>query len=269
MMSLISKLLFFITFACFHIRVSFAYDQTLLQFLKRLKNQISSKKNQILDLLLHVDPRVTSSLIYKEVYEAAETSNLKSQLFDEKPVQIFRYDVFPGMVGNSLGNYFASVACAHVTGMHFVSIKERHDNNNFHRVFPMIIPHENPLPDNQHELYQKTISEKCTCEMFCWRAGQPWEKIIPFIRDTMRRALDTQLVVSSGGVFPQYSGFELSTETDTFTVPAKTFLPLFPDVAIHFRCSGNNQTYCLHISQVPLLFLYGAFFSVVICPISS
>ena len=208
---------------------AFSYHE-MLHELRRLQKRIQHNATLFAEVSKY-DPDTPAQLIFKEKVLHTETNGL--------PVLLKRIDLSPHTIGNHLGVYFDSIACAQITGMHFIGLSPRVDNDPFTTVFPFIIPHQNPMPSGDYPAMLTKVKEKCPCDRHCWTKDMPWEHIIPFMRQVMSDGLTFHLTTPKNGYLPVYQGLSLHNETDIYSVDPNDFLPLLPDVAIHYRCSDN------------------------------
>jgi hypothetical protein len=201
----------------------------LLRELKRIQNEINH--NQTLLKEYGHDPDTPAQVLFlHNVYASVSTL----------PILYWMIDFPAGTIGNHIGAYFDSIGCASASGMHFVGLSPRVEPNEpFNNAFPHIIVHHSPLPSNNRDLWINTVSNKCKCHRYCWNVGQPWETIIPKIRQIMASAVHLHAYSVKHGILPETHGLVLNYKTDIFTTDLNEFLPLFPDVAIHYRCSDN------------------------------
>ena len=221
-----SIILFILAMICGHL----ALDKNVnyFQLTKELRKIQQKINHKLMDSYGH-DPDTPAQVLFKDKTFVDE--------FNGMPILVWQIDFPSHTIGNHLGTYFDSIACAHATGMHFIGLSPRHDPNEpFHTAFPHIIPHLNPLPNNRRDLWEKEINAKCSCDRYCWVLDQPWEDYIPQIRRMMLDASRLHVLNPRHGYLPEYLGMPLSNETDLYTVPQHSYLPLFPDVAVHYRC---------------------------------
>jgi len=157
------------------------------------------------------------------------------------PILYWQIDLPGHTMGNHLGTYFDSMACAYKSGLHFIGLSPRIESGNepFYNAFPHLVPHLNPTTITDRNKLKQIVNKHCSCGRYCWRRGQVWESIIPRMRQIMKDAIRMHLTQPRHGVFLEYTGLLLDKEKDYFTVDPTMFLPLIPDVAIHFRCSDN------------------------------
>ena len=105
----------------------------------------------------------------------------------------------PNAIGNFLGAYFDSIACAAETGTHFVGVKKEllgHDRSiheKFYDGLPDIIVNPKPV---DHKTAVENVKRVCSCDRFCWRKGEVWEKQIPLIRNVIDRSLRLHLTMT-------------------------------------------------------------------------
>lgn len=151
-------------------------------------------------------------------------------------------------LGNTLGYFFNEVACAAMSGAHFISVKKNFEikeyeslittGNNQYEFF-------NNLPDiifnSKHEngdTVRGKVRDYCTCTQYCWENNNaPWLHQTEIIGEYVRKAIDAYLKVADTS-----SGTLINSTTDyLYTPEIKNVikLPLIPDVAIQYRCGDN------------------------------
>lgn len=148
-------------------------------------------------------------------------------------------------LGNKLGNYFNEIACAHISGLHFIAVHKQfellgsHHNSNistkeklhFLNALPTVIMHPNPSDETTAK---KLLNEKCQCTRYCWQdSNAPWVKALPLIGSYIREA-SKNYYLSSG-----VSSTIISPDVDITNAHAADDLPVVPDVAIQYRCGDN------------------------------
>lgn len=204
--------------------------------------------HQLSNLLHHIQHTINHnhSLIksYKHGHKEEAQAIFRENIFaDVSPLPILYWRIVfrSEFIGNTLESYFGSVACAYKSGFHFIGISPQvdHENEPFYRAFPFLIPHTRPLATTSRVEMRSIIDKYCTCDTFCFHRGNVWESYIPQMRRTMQDAIRLHLTYPRNGIFPENAGLFLHKERDYFTIDTGTYLPLIPDVAIHFRCSDN------------------------------
>jgi hypothetical protein len=104
---------------------------------------------------------------------------------------------------------------------------------------PTYIPSINP---NNFTHAKILVESKCLsiCEYFCWTyANAPWQYVIPHIKIIMQNAMLAHLYSSSKKGFAE--GTKLKNSSDLSTVGFQKYLPIIPDVTIHYRCGDNVE----------------------------
>ena len=164
-------------------------------------------------------------------------------------------------LGNKLGNYFNEIACARVSGLHFLAIHREWDmfgaHNNisykhpedgntvskilsldkqqkesFLNALPDLIVHDNP---KSNRIATDLIQKKCQCTRYCWSdPNAPWINQTHYIRKYMKKAVNKYM----NGLDPT-SRTVISIDTDITDTKDTSDLPLIPDVAIQYRCGDN------------------------------
>ena len=87
---------------------------------------------------------------------------------------------------------------------------------------------------------RQAVTRHCgLCDRYCWSADDPVFKQIPLVKSILNKALNYHLSVKNEqGLTLEYRQYQLSGD-DITNAKKNQFLPLFPDVAIHYRCSDN------------------------------
>eukprot|EP01041_Mallomonas_annulata_P005188 gene5188-10376_t len=171
---------------------------------------------------------------------------------NDKPALIFPFCAnILHTLGNYLGDYFNSIGCAFLSQSDFLVVRNiqglTEDNLDslkknagfpFLNALPDYIPHYSP----SNLTYSKSIVQsKCLdiCEYFCWTyENAPWLSIISQIKQIMRYALQYQITSTPNA---SLEGTILKDSSDRSTLPLGSYLPLVPDVAIHYRCGDNVE----------------------------
>ena len=156
------------------------------------------------------------------------------------PILYWRIHIYSGFIGNCLDAYFGSIACAHKSGFHFIGLSPQTDvDEPFFKALPYLIPHPNPLTTTNRTEMHRVLDINCRCGKYCFGKGKVWESYIPEMRQIMKNALQNHLSQRQDGIFLQHKSLPLQHDQDYFHVDTNSYLPLIPDVAIHFRCSDN------------------------------
>ena len=181
-------------------------------------------------------------------------------------------------LGNRLGNYFNEIACAEVSGLHFVAVQRHWDtisaikglnmkldttndnnahtnitadsnngnNGNKHRKANGVDLHRlaflNALPSvlvHPNPSDEKTARAKIETECKCSRYC--WhDRDAPWVKKLDSIRLYIRRAVSAYlDTFQADYGTTVDPETDFTNAQSGTFLPLIPDAAIQYRCGDN------------------------------
>lgn len=151
-------------------------------------------------------------------------------------------------LGNTLGYLLNDMACANISGAHFIAVKKRFTliqqqslvtQGNAQYAFFNAIPDLllSAAPGRVEEVKQ-AMRSKCTCLQFCWEHSEaPWLKALPLIRDVLLPAVTAYLQASN----VQETVLDNATDrvyTAGVAIAPKT-LPVVPDVTIQYRCGDN------------------------------
>jgi len=212
-----------------------------------LGGDVEKEHDELLKLRNEIDRN--ESIIYQHAGDQATPGSVTylrgfwQPWIKEKPIIVLcmRFDV--GSLGNFLGTYFDSIACAAEAGLHFIGVKKRflgHEeslNERFYDALPSVIAHPHPV-DNYTAI--TNINEKCQCKRYCWRKYDPWSFQIPLIRHIITNGINLHLAMRDmHNKTVEENGLMIYPTVDLSTEPVDTPLPLIPDVAIHYRCSDN------------------------------
>lgn len=202
--------------------------------LRHIQKSIHNNQSHINEQYDGIDPMVTGQALFHRNVFQVNSNGL--------PILYWRIDLATEAFGNNMGTYFDAIGCAELSGLHFIGVvghpQRMEVGEPFFDAIPFIIPHANPVKD--HAAALKNIEQKCTCTRYCTREGQPWEAIIPQIRHIFAKGLYLHLSTRKHGLLPEERGMLLSPGVDIYSVEPHQFLPLIPDVAIHYRCSDNT-----------------------------
>ena len=143
-------------------------------------------------------------------------------------------------MGNHLTSYFGQRACADVAGTHYLAIHSVHEglrshatsNHKFYTSLPKVFVHPHPI---NHLDFDQIAEERCVCVWNCLSDPKsPYLTLLPWMRETFHNSLVTYVhsVNLSAGTI-------LNPDWDLSTAPPGTFLPIVPDVTIHYRCGDN------------------------------
>mmetsp|Transcript_12461 Transcript_12461/g.11298 ORF Transcript_12461/g.11298 Transcript_12461/m.11298 type:complete len:390 (-) Transcript_12461:8-1177(-) len=146
-------------------------------------------------------------------------------------------------LGNKLGNYFQELACAEVSGIHFIATHKEWDltgsstiSNDSQKLkflngLPDIVLHDLPVDYNQAVA---NVEKFCSCTQYCWQDSKaPWLNTLPSIRKYIRQAIEAYHSTVNVNITV------LSNATDLTNAKNLDELPLIPDVAIQYRCGDN------------------------------
>jgi len=205
--------------------------------LRHIQKIINNNQSHINEQYDGIDQMVTGpALFHRNVFQMNSNG---------LPIIYWRIDLSTEAIGNNFGTYFDAIGCAELAGLHFVGVLGHplrlgngEGNEPFFNAVPFIIPHPNPVKD--HATALTNIEKKCTCNRYCSREGQPWEAIIPQIRHIFAKGMYLHLSTRRHGLLPEERGMLLNPGVDIYSVNSHQFLPLIPDVAIHYRCSDNT-----------------------------
>lgn len=140
-------------------------------------------------------------------------------------------------MGNYLGSYFETIACADLAGLHYLSVakvyeaKSRHIQPPFIKFLPDFI--ENKIPAHAGQVGE-SLKKYCPCATSCHeQASSAWVSRLQVIRTIFVQALLSHLADTSTAKSTVVNRNDISTEVEG------SVLPLIPDVAIHYRCGDN------------------------------
>ncbi len=149
--------------------------------------------------------------------------------------------------GNTLGYYLNDLACADLSGAHFLAVHKEFklldpeslvtagsDRYAFFDRLPDLVV--NPRAKSPAEV-RAAMKSQCTCLQYCWEHSKaPWLQRIPLIRSYLLPAIDAYVAAADG-----YSrGTVLNNATDLSSLSSLSApLPLIPNVTIQYRCGDN------------------------------
>ena len=187
-------------------------------------------------------------------------------------------------LGNSLGNYFNEISCARVSNVNLVfgtllwefpqmpyeykgpdkiagngqksfisakELKKQSHNFEFFHALPTIFNNDsygemNNVTNSDNNTITDTVynrvKKNCVCSKYCWSdSTAPWINNTVEIANIMNKALIAHISANNTKI---NNGTTIESH-DLSSVPPKTFLPLVPDVAIHYRCGDTvpSKTY--------------------------
>lgn len=180
------------------------------------------------------------------------------QYLGETPVLALDTNYNTGRIGNFLGSYFDSVACANQTMHHFINFNNQFDENEdlFWTAFPSVIFHPN-VSKLSYQENLKMVKNVCPCDRYCFGPNHPWAApaSLTFMRGIIQKALSLDMSVRNNeGKTKEEHGLILSSHDyvsflhshnkslntrENLHELTHVYLPLFPDVAVHYRCSDN------------------------------
>lgn len=170
-------------------------------------------------------------------------------ILGDVPVMIYPFCARTYQLGNCLGYYLNDVACADISGAHFVAVHKDFnllspqslvtkgsDRYAFLNHLPDLIVHPNPKTPDEVKSLMKT---KCDCLQFCWENSvAPWTQRIPLVSKVIATAIHAY--EKAAHVHTLFT--ELNNETDISSIPEalnRPILPLVPNVTIQYRCGDN------------------------------
>jgi hypothetical protein len=165
---------------------------------------------------------------------------------DQHSVMIFPFCLRTFQLGNTLGYYLNDIACADISGSHFLAVKSNFNiidpkalvasgnaQMEFFQALPNLIIH--PSPNTPSDV-NNILKTKCHCLQFCWENSEaPWTQRLSLIKHVLIPAIDAYTKHSHGEVL----GTILNNATDYSTLPFSAPLPLIPNVTIQYRCGDN------------------------------
>lgn len=171
-------------------------------------------------------------------------------LLGDVPVMVYPFCARTFQLGNCLGYYLNDIACADLSGSHFIAVHKNfnllspqslvtkgEDRYAFLNHLPDMIVHSNP---KQPEEVKALMKNKCDCLQFCWENSvAPWTQRIPLVSRVIAQAIHAYEKASHASTLLT----ELDKETDLSTIPEALtnprILPLVPNVTIQYRCGDN------------------------------
>jgi hypothetical protein len=141
-------------------------------------------------------------------------------------------------LGNSIVEYFESIFCAEVSGLHYYSLQKFQESEfaPFFDFFPKFIM--NSKPTSSFETALKALKTKCICLDNCHENPNAlWVRKVKRVSDMIRTALEYHIeIVNAGdGIESLHFAHLNVTEHDFATQPVGSILPFLPDVSIHYR----------------------------------
>ena len=153
-------------------------------------------------------------------------------------------------LGNRLGNYFAEVACAEASGLHFITVHPQWDlTGSYHgngaanitdhrklaflKALPDVIVHKNPADPSQA---QDRIKKECHCTRYCWQhVNAPWVNRTAILGGY----LQTAFAAYQHSMLPSERVTTVDPEVDFSNAKPDEVLPVVPNVALQYRCGDN------------------------------
>ncbi len=183
-----------------------------------------------------------------EYFKNKWTEVISSVTKDDMNVLVYPMCLRLFQLGNTLGYFFNEIACAAMSGAHFISIKKNFEIKEYESLvtvgknqfeffnnLPDIIL--NPNHENGDKIRNK-VRDNCICTQYCWENNNaPWLHQTEIIGEYVRKAINAYLKVAdtSGGTL-------INSTTDYLYKPENnnsSKLPLIPDIAIQYRCGDN------------------------------
>ena len=212
---------------------------------RRLQDNVNTES-----LIRHVLANVTFAN-FQQCYDTTwittaddyQSGRWRDNLPPALPVLLYPFCAELKSVGNIMGTYFNEVSCAMISGAHFgmnrkpypPQLLKKHfqgDPVKFFEALPEVIVNDKPLDDHS---VQVKLNQSCQCYHYCWsKDDAPWAKNIPWIQKSVRSSIDAYMQTVNIS-----EGTQLNPATDNSTHPFNTYLPLIPDVTIHYRCGDN------------------------------
>ncbi len=204
---------------------------------------------------------------YRDDYAGTRDEFLKDRwksVISDLPVMVYPLCINTFQLGNTLGYYFNDVACAQLSGVHYIGVHKYFQiqdpsalstptkyQHTFLEALPKLIPHRNAVDIQKAK---ENVRNICQCVRYCWEnAAAPWLKVVETISQYMLYAIDSYIDVADID-----QGTVLSNITDLIYYPTKSdnkdtltvsdtlattnlhpYLPLIPDVTIQYRCGDN------------------------------
>lgn len=186
---------------------------------------------------------------FRDDYDGTRDDLLRgkwSTILGELPALVFPFCLNTYQLGNTLGYYLNNIACAEVTGAHFLAVQKhfviqepdrlqaqgRHRHAFFEALPDMILHNE---PRDLMEV-KRLLPLKCDCLQYCWEnPAAPWRQKISVIGQVLLPAIQTYLQRSEA----HSHGMIVNNLTDLSNAPTSMNLPFLPNVTIQYRCGDN------------------------------
>ena len=180
-------------------------------------------------------------------------TNQYAKYLGEYNVLVYPFCLTTNELGNRLGNFFHEVACADVSGLHFMTVHPQWDmtvaftgnstNSTggappdehklaFLKALPEIIIHKHPL---DRDAARNKVNEACKCTRYCWQqVTAPWVNRTDYLGHYLRGAIEAYQ-----GTLEKNAATAVDLRTDFTNAKSGEFLPIVPDVAMQYRCGDN------------------------------
>lgn len=173
-------------------------------------------------------------------------------IIGDLPVMVYPFCARTFQLGNTLGYYLNDVACADISGAHFVAVHKSfnllqpealatkgNDRYALLNHLPDLIIHEEPRPVHEVKVLMK---QKCDCLQYCWEnTAAPWLQRVPLIAKVLSTAIHAYERIAHVSLLHT----ELNNATDFSSVSSSdshhqsSLLPVYPNVTIQYRCGDN------------------------------
>ena len=182
-------------------------------------------------------------------------SGCTDQFLAKKWSKIINYDdqvmVYPMclklfQLGNTLGYYFNELACADLSGSHFIGVHQRFSlieshflatkGENQYAFFNSLPTIKATREKKSYDQVKETVEDYCRCKRWCWEdENAPWLRKLDMIRKIVKDSIYAYLKVANIS-----EGTILNEKTDLVHFPKyKRKLPIIPNAIIHYRCGDN------------------------------
>jgi hypothetical protein len=179
-------------------------------------------------------------------------------------------------LGNTLGYYFNDLACASVSGAHFVAVKKKFEITlpetflaksneslySFFNALPNIYVNPNHSQFDYSQI-RSNLLKKCDCLQYCWEnKAAPWIQRTDLIRQSMRKAIDTYMSyinIDEATILNNQTDLYYHPKHNRYYQNEKDYdstikmipkfiskmekngenLPVFPNITIQYRCGDN------------------------------
>eukprot|EP01038_Epipyxis_sp_PR26KG_P008204 gene8204-11099_t len=189
--------------------------------------------------LLNVTKRINNMSVtcFGDDYAGTRDDYLKGlydSLLGEVPAMVYPFCARTFQLGNTLGYYLNDVACADLSGAHFIAVHKRfslidreslatqgdEDQLSFLNSLPDLIIHKNSKPPSE---VRSIMKKECHCLQYCWENNEaPWTKRIPLIRQHILPSINKYMIISNA----LKKGTILSNVTDSlYTNEEMVYMP--------------------------------------------